>query len=76
MQHACADTNETSTLALGELDEQTVALLPTRDTLCVLGCVNVNVANVVGVNLAFAINAASTNTTANALAVQYLTALQ
>jgi len=56
-----------------ELDGQAVELLPRRDTLCQIGCVNVN--TIVGVNLAFAINAASVNTTANALAAQYLVAL-
>lgn len=53
-----------------ELDRQVIALLPTRDTLCQFACINVN--TVVGVNLAFAINAASSHVTANAVAGQYL----
>ena len=56
-----------------ELDAQSTQLLPRRDTLCYVGCVNVN--TIVGVNLAFAINAATVNTTANAIAAQYLVAL-
>lgn len=58
-----------------ELAEQTVTLLPSRDTLCYLGCVNVTVTPVVGVNLAFAINAATINSNASALAGQYLSVL-
>lgn len=54
------------------LEEAT--LLPRRETLCALGCVNV--ANVVGVNVAIAVNAASINSEANALASQYLSAVQ
>ena len=57
----------------GELDAQSIALLPRRDTLCYIGCVNVT--TVVGVNLAIAINAASSNATANAWAGQYLAVL-
>ena len=56
-----------------ELDAQSIALLPRRDTLCYFACVNVT--TVVGVNLAFAINAASSNATANAMAGQYLAVL-
>ena len=55
-----------------ELDAQHTALLPRRDTLCSIGCVDVT--TIVGVNLAFAINAASTNVTASAVASQYLVA--
>ncbi|MDV3222144.1 hypothetical protein [Intrasporangium sp.] len=62
--------HEAAPLDLRELDAQSVALLPRRDTLCYVGCVNVN--TVVGVNLAFAINAASNNATVNAVAGQYL----
>lgn len=88
MRHACSGTSATPTgtlavpvsdegtgLALRELDAQTAAMLPRRDTLCYVGCVNVDVTNVIGVNLALALNAASTNTTANAIAAQYLAAL-
>ncbi|HEX6054271.1 MAG TPA: hypothetical protein VFY98_00510 [Intrasporangium sp.] len=62
--------HEAGSIDQRELDRQIVALLPTRDTLCQIGCVNVN--TIVGVNLAFAINAASSNVTANAVAGQYL----
>jgi hypothetical protein len=55
-----------------ELEEAT--LLPRRETLCAFGCVNVT--NVVGVNVAIAVNAASINAEANALASQYLNAVQ
>ena len=55
-----------------ELDGECAELLPRRDTLCYVGCVNVT--TVVGVNLAFAINAATLNSTANAFAGQYLVA--
>ncbi|KGN31298.1 hypothetical protein N802_04210 [Knoellia sinensis KCTC 19936] len=58
-----------------ELDTETAALLPRRDTLCLAAC-NLNVTTIVGVNLAFAINAASANATANAVAGQYLVVLQ
>ena len=61
-------------ITTAELDEQSTALLPRRDTLCYVGCVNVT--TIVGVNLAFAINAATMNTTANAVASQYLVALR
>ena len=43
---------------------------PRRETLCYFGCVNVS--NVVGVNFAIAVNAATIDSHANALAVQYL----
>lgn len=59
-------------LTRDELDGECAELLPRRDTLCYVGCVNVT--TVVGVNLAFAINAASVNATANAFAGQYLVA--
>ncbi len=57
-----------------ELDAESAELLPRRDTLCYIGCVDVT--TVVGVNLAFAVNAATVNTTANALAAQYLVAFR
>jgi hypothetical protein len=57
-----------------DLEAATAQLLPDRETLsCYVGCVNVT--NVVGVNLAIAVNAATINSSANALAVQYLTSL-
>lgn len=55
-----------------ELDSQSATLLPRRDTLCYFGCVSIVVAPVIGVNLAFAINAATINSSANAFAAQYL----
>lgn len=55
-----------------ELDAQAAELLPSRETLFV----NVNVSPVIGVNLAFAINAASIGAEANALAAQQLHSLQ
>ncbi len=57
-----------------ELELEEATLLPRRETLCAFGCVNV--ANVVGVNVAIAVNAASINAEANALASQYLSAVQ
>lgn len=59
-----------SAIGLDELESQSAQLLPARETLCLFACVNVS--PVVGVNLAIAINAASINTQANALAMQYL----
>ena len=57
-----------------ELEAASAQLLPDRETLsCSVGCVNVT--NVVGVNLAIAVNAASINASANALAAQYLTSV-
>ena len=64
----------TTEVTMAELDVQSAELLPRRDTLCSVGCVNVT--TVVGVNLAFAINAATANTTANAYAAQYLVAFR
>jgi hypothetical protein len=64
----------TGAVGTAELDGEALELLPRRDTLCYIGCVNVT--TVVGVNLAFAINAASANATANALAAQYLVAFR
>ena len=61
-------------VSTAELDVQAAELLPRRDTLCAVGCVNVT--TVVGVNLAFAINAATVNSTANAFAGQYLVAFR
>ena len=62
-------------VTLADLDAQTAVALPRRETLsCQFACVNV--ANVVGVNLAIAVNAATINSQANALAMQYLTSVQ
>ncbi len=64
-----------STVSIRELDAEQTALLPARETLsCQIGCVNVT--NVVGVNLAIAVNAATINSAANALAAQYLASIQ
>lgn len=62
-------------IGLAELDVQVAAPLPRRETLsCQFACVNVT--NVVGVNLAIAVNAATINSSANALAMQYLASTQ
>lgn len=57
-----------------ELDVQAAQLLPRRETLCYFACTNV--VNIVGLNIAIAVNAASINASANALAMQYLTSTQ
>ena len=57
----------------GELERESAVLLPRRDTLCYIGCVSIT--NVVGVNLAIAINAASSNASVAAVAGQYLAVL-
>lgn len=58
-----------------DLDTQVAVALPRRETLsCQFACVNV--ANVVGVNLAISVNAATINSQANALAMQYLASVQ
>ena len=68
------DGGGASALTTADLDAQSTALLPRRDTLCSVGCVDVT--TIVGVNLAIAINAASANATANAVASQYLVAFR
>jgi hypothetical protein len=57
-------------LGLDELAAQHGEVLPARDTLCYIGCVNLT--NVVGVNVAIAVNAATVNSQANAFAMQFL----
>lgn len=57
-----------------ELDAQAADLLPRRETLCQFACTNI--VNVVGVNVSIAINAASINASANALAQQSIGAAQ
>jgi hypothetical protein len=58
-----------------DLDAESATPLPRRETLsCQFACINVT--NVVGVNLAIAVNAATINSEANALAMQYLTSVQ
>ena len=61
-------------IKLDELRTQDAQLLPLRETLCYFGCVNVS--NVVGVNIAIAVNAGTINSHANALAMQYLASAQ
>jgi hypothetical protein len=62
-------------IAQSELDAEAAVALPPRETLsCQLGCVNVT--NVVGVNLAIAVNAATIGSQAEALALQYLASAQ
>jgi len=61
-------------LTAEEIWGQTVQLLPRRETLCYFACTNV--VNVVGLNIAIAVNAASINANAQALAMQYTTAVQ
>jgi hypothetical protein len=58
----------------GDLDAELAELLPHRETLCQLACPNV--VTVVGVNLSIAVNAATVNSSAHALAQQYLSAAQ
>ncbi|BCT75323.1 hypothetical protein SCMU_11650 [Sinomonas cyclohexanicum] len=56
-----------------ELRAETALLLPERDTLLTI---NINIAPIVGVNLAFAINAATIGSTANAGAWQNIVSWQ
>ncbi len=58
-------------LRVDELDAEIAQLLPPRETLW-----SVNVANVIGVNISLAINAASINASASALAAHQLYVLQ
>ena len=58
-------------IGLAELDVQVAVPLPRRETLsCQFACLNLT--NVVGVNLAIAVNAATINSQANAIAMQWL----
>jgi len=57
------------TLRAEELDAQSIELLPSRETLW-----SINVVNVVGVNIALSINAASLQASAAAIASQQLSA--
>lgn len=66
---------ESVLLGPDELNVESAQLLPRRETLsCYVGCVNVS--NVVGVNLAISVNAATIQSNANALAMQYLASAQ
>lgn len=67
--------NRRPVLSTAELDAEAATALPLRETMsCQFACVNV--ANVVGVNLAISVNAATINSQANALAMQYLASVQ
>lgn len=58
-----------------DLDSEVAVALPRRETLsCQFACVNV--ATVIGVNLAISVNAATISSQANALAMQYLAGVQ
>lgn len=62
-------------LTATDLDAEVAVALPLRETLsCQFACINV--ANVIGVNLAISVNAATINSQANALAMQYLASVQ
>lgn len=62
-------------LSAADLDAEVATALPLRETMtCQFACVNV--ANVIGVNLAISVNAATINSQANALAMQYLASVQ
>ncbi|CUR58349.1 conserved hypothetical protein [metagenome] len=62
-------------LSTADLDAEVATALPLRETMsCQFACVNVT--NVIGVNLAISVNAATINSQANALAMQYLASVQ
>lgn len=62
-------------LTAADLELEVAVALPMRETLsCQFACVNVS--NVIGVNLAISVNAATINSQANALAMQYLASVQ
>ncbi len=62
-------------LGTTDLEAEVAMALPLRETMsCQFACVNV--ANVIGVNLAISVNAATINSQANALAMQYLGSVQ
>jgi hypothetical protein len=61
-------------LGLDEIDAEPMELLPRRETLCQFACTNL--VNVVGVNVSIAVNAATINSSAHALAMQYISAAQ
>lgn len=62
-------------LGTTDLEAEVATALPLRETMsCQFACVNV--ANVIGVNLAISVNAATINSQANALAMQYLGSVQ
>lgn len=59
--------HESSIVVPAELSAMRVTLLPTRETLF-----SINVVNIIGVNLGFAINAATIGAMANVWAGQWL----
>jgi hypothetical protein len=59
--------HETCALSYAELDATSGELVPERETLAL-----VNITNIVAVNIALAVNAATINSTANAAAGQLL----
>ncbi|WP_369046848.1 hypothetical protein [Sinomonas sp. P10A9] len=59
-------------LTIAEIADQQAELLPQRDTMLF----DINIAPVVAVNLAIAVNAATWGSTANATAVQLIGVLQ
>ena len=62
-------------LSAADHDAEVATALPLRETMsCQFACINV--ANVIGVNLAISVNAATINSQANALAMQYLASVQ
>ena len=62
-------------LGTADLEAEVATALPLRETMsCQFACVNV--ANVIGVNLAISVNAATINSQANAMAMQYLGSVQ
>jgi hypothetical protein len=62
-------------IVMADLDAETATPLPRRETLsCQFACINVT--NIVGVNIALAVNAATINSQAQALAMQYLASTQ
>ncbi len=66
--------NATSVLTSEVLDAETAELLPRRETLFL--DFNINVAPVVGVNIALALNAATIGSVANAGAWQNMVSVQ
>ena len=56
---------------VGEIDDQLMEMLPRKETLFF----DVNITNVVAVNLAIAVNAASIGASASAMANQQIAAL-
>jgi hypothetical protein len=64
--------HQTSVLSVDELDAQSLELLPARETLFF----DINIAPVIGVNVALAVNAFTFGSNATAYATQNLFAFQ